>query len=880
MRNPSRQRAAFAALLFLLSASSALAAETRFSFDATPGQLPKTVVPTHYQIRLRPDLKSLTFEGSEVVDIRVRRATRTIVLNANEVTISRAALVGGPAATVSLDPRAQTATLTFPRAVPAGRRQLELSFAGKIGAQSQGLYHVRYETGEGERVMLATQMEPVDARRMFPGWDEPAFRATFRLTVTLPENFMAVSNTPVEAETPHGDGTKTVTFGRTPKMSSYLVVLCAGELEAVSGEAEGVQIRVVTTRGKKERGRYALEVAEKLLPYYNDYFGVRYPLPKLDLIAIPGGFGGAMENWGGITFNESLLLFDPATSSQDTKETIFSVEAHEIAHQWFGDIVTMAWWDNLWLNEGFASWMASKATDHFNPDWHVWLRANSSKNYVMRRHAQRSTHPIQQKVADATEANRIFDEITYQKGEAFIRMLEEYLGEAAFRSGIRAYMRAHQFSNTTTADLWAALGAASRKPVARVASGWTEQPGFPLVTARSECRAGTRTLTLMQERFTVNFPDPPPLLWQVPVSVARPGGPPAYTLLAGKTGAAPGGPCGGVVKLNAGNVGYYRVMYDPAMFAELRRGVRELPEADRLNLLGDTWALAEAARLPATDYFELAEALRDETSLALWEEILTRAVFVDRLSAGRPGRADFRAYARGLLGGVLARVGWDARAGEPKSTAQLRARLIEVLGVFGDEAVVAEARRRFRSFVERPDSLSAELREPVFTVVGRHADRETFERLHRLGRESQSVEEKQLFYFALASAGDPQLAQETLRLALTDELPPEMAPYLLFGVAQGGEHGELVWRFAREHLKELTRKLSEFAAVSYVPSLFGAFSDAARADELEAFAKANLPAEAAPDVAKAAEEIRLNSAFRQRELPRVEAWARERAGAR
>jgi aminopeptidase N len=715
---------------------------------------------------------------------------------------------------------------------------------------------------------------------MFPGWDEPVYRATFRLTVTVPENFMAVSNTPVETETPHGDGTKTVTFGRTPRMSSYLVVFVAGELEAVSGVADGVRIRVVTTRGKKEQGRYAVEVAEKLLPYYNEYFGVKYPLPKLDLIAIPGGFGGAMENWGGITFNESILLFDPATSSQDTKETIFSVESHEMAHMWFGDIVTMAWWDNLWLNEGFASWMSSKATDHFNPDWHVWLRANSSKNFVMGRDARSTTHPIQQKVKDAVEANRIFDEITYQKGEAFIRMLEDYLGESDFRSGIRSYMRAHQFSNTTTADLWAALAAASRKPVARIASGWTEQPGFPLVTAKSDCRAGSRTLSLAQERFTVNYPNPTPLTWQVPVSVAGADGRATYTLLAGKTGTAQGGPCGGRVKLNAGNVGYYRVMYEPAMFAELKSSIRELPDADRLNLLGDTWALAEAGREPATDYLELAEALRDETSLALWEEILTRVVSIDELEVGRPGRAGFEAYARGLLGGVFARVGWDAKPGEPKSTEQLRGRLIEALGYLGDQQVIAEARRRFQSFVNRPDSLSPELRAPVFSVVGHYADRDTYERLRKLARETQSVEEKQRFYFALASALDPKLAEEALKLALTDELPREVAPYLLFAVAGQGEHDEMVWRFAQAHLKELTGKLSEFAAVSYVPSLFGIFTDASRADELEAFAKANLPAEAAPDVAKAAEDIRFHAAFKERELPRIEAWVGGRAAGR
>ena len=872
MQHSKAVRVACISLLILLSTLTT-AAESKFTFDSTPGQLPKTVVPSHYAISIKPNLQTFTFDGSEVIDIEVRKATNTIVLNAFEVKISSAALVGskGQNAKISFDEKLQTATLTFPRTVTAGRYQLELVFSGKIGGQSQGLYYVKYPTDAGERVMLATQMEPVDARRMFPGWDEPVFRATFQLTVTLPDNFVGVSNTPIEIESAAGAGLKAVKFGRTPKMSSYLVVLVAGELESLSGDAGGVQVRVITTKGKKDRGEYALEVARKCLAYYTEYFGLKYPLSKLDLIAIPGGFGGAMENWGGITFNEALLLFDPATSSQDAKETIFSVEAHEIAHMWFGDIVTMAWWDNLWLNEGFASWMATKATDHFNPGWNMWLRSNRSKNFVMERDARKTTHPIQQKVKDATEANRIFDEITYGKGEAFIRMLEEYLGETDFRAGIRAYMRKHQYSNTTTADLWDALEAASRKPVRKIAAGWTEQPGYPIVTAKTTCRDGLTEIALSQEPFTVNQTNPAPLVWQVPVSVSGGNGR-NYSLLSAKSGKAIGGPCGSRLKLNTGNSGYYRVMYDPAIFGELKKSIRELPEADRLNLLGDTWALAEAARGPATDYLELAEALRDETTLALWEDVLTRLSFIDELEKGQPGLERFRQYARTFLSGVFSRVEWDAKPDEPKSTAQLRGRLIETLGTFGDQAVISEARKRFQAFLERTGSLSSELREPVFNVVGLHADKETFDRLHKLAREAQAFDEKRLLYGSMSLAIDQSLAEEFLKIVLTDEMPSEMAPYSIFGLAATGGHADLVWKFVQQHLKQLMAKLPEFAAISYVPSLFGTFSDSSRADELETFAKANLPEEVGPDIAKAVETIRFRAAFKQRELPRIDAW--------
>ena len=313
-------------------------------------------------------------------------------------------------------------------------------------------------------------------------------------------------------------------FATSPSMASYLVVLVAGELDSIEAEQDGVKLRVVTTKGKAEMGRYALESAAKILHYYNDYFGVPYPLPKLDLIAIPGGFGGAMENWGGITYYESALLFDPKNSSTETKQDIFAVVAHEMAHQWFGDLVTMAWWDNLWLNEGFASWMGSKCTDHFNPEWNEWLRRNEPrdptrrigfpKDTAMQSDARSTTHPVQQPIATEAEAGSAFDEITYRKGQSIIRMLESFLGEEVFRDGIRKYIAAHKYSNTTTADLWQALTEVSGKPVGEIAPGWTEQPGFPVVKVERE----KNTIKLTQERFTVHFLDPPALQWQIPLT--------------------------------------------------------------------------------------------------------------------------------------------------------------------------------------------------------------------------------------------------------------------------------------------------------------------------------------------------------------------------
>src|SRR2546430_1439324 len=346
---------------------------------------------------------------------------------------------------------------------------------------------------------------------------------------------------PIESETKIDIG-KEVRFAMTPPMSSYLNVFVAGELDLIETKAAGTQIRVIATKGKAEWGRYALESSAKILQYYNDYFGVPYPLPKLDQIAVPGGFGGAMENWGGITYFESVLLFDPEKSSDNTKHDIFAVIAHEMAHMWFGDLVTMAWWDNLWLNEGFASWMGTKCTAHFNPQWEVWLRKNVprdparrvgiAKEQAMEGDARSTTHPVQQPITTEAETNSAFDDITYKKGQSFIRMLESFLGEDVFRDGIRRYIVAHEYSNTTTADLWNALSEASKKPVGDIAAGWTEQPGFPVVTVTRETDGKVR---LTQKRFTVNFKNVPPLEWKIPLTYLVIGQAPATLLMTGKT---------------------------------------------------------------------------------------------------------------------------------------------------------------------------------------------------------------------------------------------------------------------------------------------------------------------------------------------------------
>ena len=394
-----------AILALMLVVSGAAQAEPVFSFDATPGKLPKAVVPINYSVELRPDAESLALPGVEVIDIDVREPTARLTLNAVNTTFASVAADDSlERADVAFDAAAGTATFTFAQPLAVGAHRLRIAFTAQINRFDRGFFFVDYPTDSGVKRMLTSKLEPADARRIFPCWDEPAFKASFALTVIVPRHFLAIGNMPALHEEPIEPNLKKVAFAPTPKMSTYLFVLTVGDLERITAEADGVTVGIVTTTGKAAQGKFALDSAARLLGWFNDYFGVKYPLPKLDLIAVPGGFGGAMENWGGITFFESRLLFDPATSPDGARRGIFGIIAHEMAHQWFGDLVTMAWWDNLWLNEGFATWMATKAAEQFYPQWQSWLNGYGQKQFAMALDARRTTHPIQQPVADESEA--------------------------------------------------------------------------------------------------------------------------------------------------------------------------------------------------------------------------------------------------------------------------------------------------------------------------------------------------------------------------------------------------------------------------------------------------------------------------------------------
>ena len=861
-------------LIFFLFVAT-MPAEKPFDFATTPGKLPKQVVPSEYAIRVEPNLDNLTFTGSETIKLEVRTPVRELVLNAADIAISSTAIDGKtvPASAVKIDTQNELLRIGVSSELPAGKHQLVLTFSGKINQQGRGVYYMPYqEEGSGaKKIALGTQFEATDARRFFPCWDEPSFRARFQLTIAIPENWTAVSNMPIESERKIAADRKEVRFAPTPSMSSYLNVFVAGELDTIETKAAGTQLRLVATKGKADSARYALESTKQILEYYNDYFGVPYPLPKLDQIAIPGGFGGAMENWGGITYFETALLFDPQKSSESTRQIIFEVIAHEVAHQWFGDLVTMAWWDNLWLNEGFASWMGSKCTARFNPQWEVWLqkvtprdptrRTGISKELEMESDARSTTHPIQQPITNEAEANSAFDDITYRKGQAFLVMLESFLGQDAFRDGIRRYIAAHKYSNSTTADLWKALRQTSGQPVEEIAAAWTEQPGFPIVKIKRE----GENVSLTQERFAIHYPDAPPLEWKIPLTYFVLGDPkPQSRLMGGKVDNLPKIPAGHALKLNVDGAGNYRVEYDAQSWRLLLDALPRLSVADRVNLLGDGWAFAQADRAPISHYLELVAKLPANTELAEREQIINTFDYIDRLLIGDPVRERFQAYARSILRPSFDQLGWSPEKDEPPRRPVLRGSLIQALGAFGDETIIAGCRERFQKYLSEPASLPPDLRWPVCWVLGHYGGEAEWAKLHELGLKTTSAEEQQNYYDALAAMRDPKLIAKTLHIALTDELPTSRAVFMVGKVARYAERPDLAWDFAKANMKALLAKTDALGANSYAPSLFTFFSDESRAAELKDYAKTNLPATAAKDVAKAVDEIEFRAEFKKR----------------
>jgi aminopeptidase N len=869
----------------LHAATPAAAKATAKAFRAdTTTQLPRGVVPTHYDVSLTPDAAGAGFSARTVITLTVAKATDRITLNAAELRFGGATLTpaaGGAAiaATTRVDEAAQTATFTFAHPVAPGAYKLALDYTGTIGKQAVGLFALDYAGADGKpRQALFTQFENSDARRMIPSWDEPAYKATFALDVTAPAGQLAVSNMPAARTTPLPDGRTRFAFATTPKMSTYLLFFALGDFERAAVQADGTELGVVTRRGALAQADFALQSSSAILRDYNDYFGVRYPLPKLDNVAGPGRsqFFSAMENWGAIFTFERALLLDPSTATQADRQEVFITAAHEMAHQWFGDLVTMRWWDDLWLNEGFASWMESRTSERLHPEWNTRLGTIAGRETAMARDSVASTHPVVQHVETVEQANQAFDDITYQKGEAVIRMLEAYVGPEAWRRGVQAYMRAHAYGNTVSDDLWKQVERAAGKPVTAIAHDFTLQPGIPLIRVGAPvCRDGKTSVTLTQAEFTRDRMDKKPLAWRVPVlaQVVPDGGtvgPATAALVAGGKAdlTLPG--CGTVV-VNAGQSGYYRTLYAPQQFAGLAQRYAQLAPIDQIGLLADSAALGLAGLQPASDALDLVEAAPRDADPQVWARIARLLDGLHGRYAADPARQRrFAAYAVKRLAPVMAQTGWQARPGEAPSVANLREDLIGVLGNLGDPATIAEARRRHAALTKDPNAVPGPLRKVVDALVAHHADDATWDALHAQARAEQDPPTRARLYELLGTPLDRALAERALRLSLTDEPGATDSAAIVAAVAR--QHPDLAVDFALANLTKVYASIDATSRTRYIPRLAAASSDPAMPAKLQSYAQAELAPASRGDLdatlATIEDRIRVNKT----RLPEIDAW--------
>ncbi len=742
------QAAAAAAALLLAAALPALlcapaqAAQPRFDFRATPGHLSKDVRPSHYQLRfdLDPDLDS--FSATASITVNVLRPTRAIELHAHELEADGASIElarrAQPKRTLRVTPQPATQTWALTPAdgkpIEAGVHRLAIAYRGIVHRSGEGLFRAPYTSDGKPQRMLATQLEAIFARTLFPAFDEPVFRAVFELTVRAPVGYEVLSNMPrVGAATHSADAKPAMVhrFAPTPPMPSYLVSVAVGKFDVLEGRAAGVPLRILTAPGKGEQGRYALDASRKLLPYYTRYFGQPYTLPRLDQLAVPSTRWGAMEDWGLISYAEDVLLFDPATSSPRTQRVVFDIVAHEIAHQWFGNLVTAASWSEIWLNEAFATWLAEKAADRFNPKWQVALHRRTPIDRTMQRDASTATRAIRSGPVSEVRVFDVFDNITYTKGGAVLSMLEQWLGEATFQRGLASYIAQRKLSNATAGDLWFHIGRAAGRDVAAVAASWTDQPGFPLVRVRSRCEGSRMVLDVAQQRFGFDTAHAgSKQVWRIPLHIAR--GAQRSTLMltqARQTHRLPG--CGAEpLIVNAGGAGFYRVEYEAQHFQALQRGFGRLAAADQVTLLSDSFALAQAGAMPMQDYFALlarVPAVRGAGRAMLMAQAADAFTLLDAALAASGGQAALRAAGRELFAPELRRLGWEPRADDDAQTLQLRATLIERLAHFDDAPTVQEVLRRFDLDAQTQAVLPASTRSAITHAAGMHADRARFD---------------------------------------------------------------------------------------------------------------------------------------------------------
>jgi len=806
-------------------------------------RLPGNVVPDHYTLKFTPDFASNTFIGEETIDVRVLSTTKSIVLNAVEMEFKSVTVkVGEKELTATVEPNNnETVTMELPSEITAGPASIHVNYIGQLNDKLRGMYR----SVANNRKYVVTQFEAIDARVAFPSFDEPAYKATFDITAVVDKDDTAISNGRIVSDELGPAGKHAIRFSTTPKMSTYLVALTVGDWKCVSGEEDGIQLRVCSVPGKEQQGKFALEATKAILHYYDQYFSIKYPYGKLDQIAVPDFEAGAMENTAAIIYRERDLLLDESKSSVNDQKEVASVIAHEMAHQWFGDLVTMKWWNDIWLNEGFATWMESKPVAAWKPEWQISQDQVQTSADALDTDSVQNTRPIRQAAEARHEINSLFDGIAYGKTAAVLRMLEGYLGPDQFRKGVNSYIEAHQYSNATAEDFWGAMTQASGKPVDRIMPTFVTQPGAPYVSVQSKCVNGETVGTISQQRF---YSSPKLMqqenkqLWEVPVCATAIGadGKGQCEVLAAKEQPFKLKGCGSGVFPNIDGAGYYRYSFDPAVLASADFKVQQLTEEDQVSLVSNEGALLAAGVHHIQDFMAMAEKFRGVETYGAVSDLAAQVQFVRRYLVSDRDLPQFEAWVRGVFKPTLERVGIEASPSDSPKQRNTRATLIGLLGDAGEDPdAIAVAKKTVAAYMQDPASVDATLVDACFPVAAAHGDAALYDAFVAKLKTASSPQDYYLYFHALAEFRDPALLKRTLEWTLTPDVRNQDLG-IMMGVLRNPAGQRLGWDFIQTRYADIATKAGQsIFGAQFAYYAVGVFCDAKSAKEAEAFLDAH-----------------------------------------
>ncbi len=816
--------------------------------------------PLNYKLTFEPDLRKFIFSGTESITISCKKATNLITMHCAEIKIKSCQVKSGKeiiSSVYKIDEKKEQLSIKLSEKIN-GKAVIDLEFQGILNDRLLGFYRSQYKQNGKTKYLATTQFEAADARRAFPCWDEPEAKATFEISIIADNKFTAISNMPIISKKKIKNKTL-YKFDKTPVVSTYLIYLGVGEFEYLIGKTGKVQIRVVTTKGNKSKGKYALGLGKKLLTSYEKYFGIKYPLPKLDLIAIPDFAAGAMENWGAITFRETILLYDPKTSSTRTKQFIAEVISHEIAHQWFGNLVTMKWWNDLWLNESFATFMATKFVDKFYPEWNLWDQfIEDAMNNAMALDALKTTHPIDVKVNSPSEIREIFDVISYDKGGCVLRMLENYVGEKNFRAGLKKYLSSFKYGNAQGQDLWDAIGKASKMPVSAMVNSWLKQSGFPQV----EITQNDKHLSVKQSRFLMEPAKTQNGTWHIPITYGL--GKETETKLLTKKSTTLKTPKSTGFVANMGRTGFYRVKYDDGILLDLKMLVdqKQIPHVDRWAIQNDLFALCISGQEDIQNYLDFSDAYFDEDSYLPQKNVANNLNFLAMFTFFEDFTDEIREYAINYFRKILSNLGWEPQKPDRHTDAFLRGYSIFVLGKLGDESILEKAELKFKEFLKNPSTLHPDIREHVFALVAWTGNAKTHSKFITLYKNAKTMEEKLRFLGALCSFQNEKLLLKTLQFSQTSEVRSQNMQLPIMKIAANPYGKKILWPWLKKNWGKLSKKVGYGNPLfnRIVASIF-LIADDSMIPDIKAFFKSHPTPGTERTQAQTIEKIRIHSKF-------------------